>query len=160
MTVRGPLSAFLGNAQQETRLLHLKRRTRRQRFFDNPSQGDIALPLLCPRCQVLHISRPIMQGRRIKVSIIRPNQRIRFRVEPNLVEESDVSQRAVQRSEQNRTKIHGLRSPIVKIDLECMSCNNFKRTDTIYWMVRFSAHVLGQSPSFLLQGSYRKSRLP
>ena len=90
-----------------------------------------ALPLLGVRRQGLEMIRPIMQRGRVEVGAIRPDQRMSFEIDPNLIEQRQVAQRPEQLSGQNRLKIDGLFHAIVESDAQRVWGDNLERRDPV-----------------------------
>ena len=82
-----------------------------------------------------------MQGGGVKVRAVRPNQRVNFRVKPDLIEEGQVPQRPVERPGQNRLKADGLLRLVIKPDVQGIRRNDFKGLDTIEGCIDFHIHT-------------------
>ena len=90
-----------------------------------------ALPLLGVRREGLEMIRPIMQRGRVEVGATRPDQRLSFEIDPNLIEQRQAAQRPEQLSGQNRLKIDGLFRAIVESDAQRVWGDNLERRDPV-----------------------------
>jgi len=71
------------------------------------------------------IFRPVVQRGRIKIRAVRPDQRVNFRVNPHLIENGKVLQRAIQFTRQYRTKINQLFRGVIKTYAQHIGRDNF-----------------------------------
>lgn len=77
------------------------------------------------------MQRPVMQRGRIEVGSVRPDQRIGFRIDTNLIEQVEVPQGAKQFARKNWSKVDCLFGIIVKANRESVIADDFKKANTI-----------------------------
>src|SRR5256885_15236882 len=78
-----------------------------------------------------------MQGSRFKIAAVRPDQRMHFRIDSDLIEKSDVMERAKQFSRQYRLEVDHFFAAVIKSNFQRIGRNNLKRLDAV-----ISVHVL------------------
>ena len=91
----------------------------------------------------LLVDGPVVQGGRIKVRSVGPDQRLDFRIDPNLVEQLQVAQGAVQFACKNRSKVDGLFRGVVKTNAEHVSRNDLERANSIDRMTHKTTYFNG-----------------
>jgi hypothetical protein len=84
-----------------------------------------------------------MQGGRIKVRSVGPDQRLNFRIDPNLIEQLQVAQGSVQFARKNRSEIDGLFRGVVKTNAKCVSGNDFERANSMDRMAHKTTYFNG-----------------
>ena len=120
----GPADRRFSSRWRNTRTLHWL-----------PAPGEFSECLL--------MDRPVMQGGRIKVRSVGPHQRLDFRINPNLIEQLQVAQGAVQFACQNGSKVDRLFRSIVKTNAERVSRNDFERANSINRMTHETTYFNG-----------------
>ena len=72
-----------------------------------------------------------MEGSRIKIRAVRPDQGVDLRIQPNLIEEILITQRAKQRSGQDRPKIDFTYQPVTERDSQAVRTNDLEIRDVM-----------------------------
>lgn len=72
-----------------------------------------------------------MQGGRIEVHSVRPHQRLHLGIDPHLVEQFELAQRALQFARENRPKVDCLFSVVVKTNTEGVWSDYLEAPDSI-----------------------------
>lgn len=70
---------------------------------------------------------PVVEGGRIEVRAIGPDERVDFRIEMHLIEQRPIAQWAKVMAVEDWLKIDGLHSAVVKRNAESVRCYPFKR---------------------------------
>src|SRR6266436_1422433 len=78
-----------------------------------------------------------MQCSRFKIAAVRPDQRMHFRIDSDLIEKSDVMERAKQFSRQHRLEVDHLFAAVIKSNFQRIGRNYLKRLDAVN-----SVHIL------------------
>src|ERR1035441_2534293 len=79
----------------------------------------------------LLVGGPVMQSGWVEVRSVGPHERRDLTIDPNLVEQLQVAQRAVQFAGQNRSKVDRLFRGIVKTQAKRENGNDFERANAI-----------------------------
>ena len=87
--------------------------------------------------QIVHYLCPIVQRRRFKVTAVRPDQRVNFRIDSDLIEQSRIMERAEQFSRQHRLEVDHLFAAVIESNSQRLGRNDLKRLDAVN-----SVHVL------------------
>ena len=72
-----------------------------------------------------------MEGSRIKIGAVRPDQGVNLRIQPNLAEKIRITERAIQRSGKDWPEIDFAHQAITKCDSQAMRTNNLEIGDTM-----------------------------
>jgi len=75
-----------------------------------------------------------MEGGGIEIGSVRPNERVGFGIDSDLVEQMQVIQWSVQLARQDRPELDGLLSRIIKTDTKCIRGNDGERLDLVNWV--------------------------
>lgn len=72
-----------------------------------------------------------MKGSRIKIRAVRPDQRVDLRIQPNLVEDIRITQRAIKSPSKDRPEIDFTHQAIAECDSQAMRTNNLEIGDAM-----------------------------
>ena len=72
-----------------------------------------------------------MKGSRIKIGAVWPHQCVDLRIQPNLAEEIRITERAIQRSGQDRPEIDFMYQAITECDSQAMRTHNLEIGDAM-----------------------------
>ena len=78
---------------------------------------------------------PVMQGCRIEIRAIWPDQRMHLGIEPDAIEHLKVAQRPIDFAQQNRAKVDALCRPVVKLNSQRVGGQDFKSDDPVNGMI-------------------------
>ena len=72
-----------------------------------------------------------MEGSRIKIGAVRPDQGVNLRIQPNPAEKIRITERAIQRSGKDRAEIDFAYHAITECDSQAMRTNNLEVGDAM-----------------------------
>jgi len=72
-----------------------------------------------------------MQSRRIEVSSVGPDQRVNFRIDANLIEQRQVTERPIEFAGQDRVKVNSLLRVVVKAHAQDVGCDDLECLNSI-----------------------------
>ena len=84
-----------------------------------------------------------MQGCRIEVGAVRPNERVYLWIDPNLIEYGQIAERSEQFSGQGRLEINQLFRVVFESHAEREWCDYLERLHTVYIMHDLLLHLSG-----------------
>lgn len=88
--------------------------------------GPRERPSADERLHGIQMLGPVVEGRWIEINAIRPDQRMNFWVDPDLIEERQVTQGPAQLPQQDWPEIDGLRGAVVEGDSQRVGGNDRK----------------------------------
>ena len=110
-----------------------------------PDFGTISsraeFPAFCQFNQRRCVSLPVVQGGRIEIRAVRPDNGANFRINPNLIEKIRIAQRPVKPPMQQRLEVDRLRHTVFKLQLERVRCddrNVLHKMDGVLFHFRFT----------------------
>ena len=72
-----------------------------------------------------------MQGRRIKIGTIGPNESLNFRVNLNLIEHGKITQRSIKFADKHKLKVDSLFTAVIKRNTQRVRPDNFDGTNAV-----------------------------
>ena len=89
-----------------------------RKFNFGTISGRAKIPAFCQFNQRRRVSRPVMQGGRIKIRTVWPDYGANFRINPNLIEKIRIMQRPIQPPMQQRLEVDRLFHAVFKSQFE------------------------------------------
>src|SRR5882724_7406747 len=81
--------------------------------------------------QRLGMPRPVVEGRGIEIGAIRPDQRLRLRVDPHLLKERAIGERPIELAGQEGREVDHPRGLVLKADPQGIRGDHFKGCDAV-----------------------------
>src|SRR5882724_8176863 len=95
--------------------------------------GELEGPVPAPGepLQRLGMPRPVVEGRGIEIGAVRPDQRLRLRVDPHLLKERAIGERPIELAGQEGREVDHPRGLVLKADPQGIRGDHFKGCDAV-----------------------------
>src|SRR5207302_7239509 len=120
----------------------LYRRRLRSTVRGSPHVARTGLPALHEFSEGLSMCRPIVESGRVEIGPVWPHQRLDLGINPNLIEEPQIAERAVQLTGQNGTEIDDLLGLILESNPQRVVRDRLKGADLMYRMSHIDLQLI------------------